>query len=102
MLRLNRKKSQAWWFAHTLRAIVSGLKPDFNHPAHVLRILTVMHVCRAEARRLKFMEQLWTFFQHGEFGTRMALPGSCPGKYSQQAHSVFPLMPMLVSLQNSK
>lgn len=49
---------------HTLMTIASGLKQDFNHSAHVLGTLMIVRICRAEARSLKFMNQLWNFFQH--------------------------------------
>ena len=96
MCRLNKRKSQVWWFAHTWRGIVSGLKWVFDHFSHMLGIITVMRICRAEALGLNLWKDYGTFLSI-EFETRIALPGSCSGKYKQQAHSVFSFFPVLES-----
>lgn len=61
MCRLNKRKSQVWWFAHTWRGIVSGLKWVFDHFSHMLGIITVMRICRAEALGLNLWKDYETF-----------------------------------------
>lgn len=86
---------------HTLMTIASGLKQDFNHSAHVLGTLMIVCICRAEARSLKFMNQLWNFFQHVQLEARWLRQGIALENIGSKCIFVFFRFPVFMSLQNS-